>query len=102
MNSVEVIMNRNQEYVPDVPARAILALFKEPALEFSRRLRASMDDDPLYVESHKRELYVELDRYLRPAGITLDESKIDEQLPHVVREVVCRLRSYEVNHEKRK
>lgn len=95
-------MGRNQEYVSDVPARAILALFREPALEFSRKLRASLDRDPKYLETHKRELFVELDRYLRPVGVILDEAKIDEQLSHVVREVVGRLRSYEVNHvEKR-
>jgi hypothetical protein len=81
--------------IEGLPERALLVFFRGPGLEFSRRLRASLDRDPCYVEMHRTEVYHELERYLGDAGIAVDEQRHDSQLQHVIREVVVRLRSYE-------
>jgi hypothetical protein len=92
-------MKKDGQRSHDIPDQVLLTLFRGPALGFSRTLRANMDRDPRYVENHKREIFVELDWYLRQAGVVLDESSMDEQLFRVVREVVGRLRSYELNED---
>lgn len=75
--------------------KAMMALFKPPALQFSRSLRAELDKDPDFLLRHEKEVYPELERYLRDAGVSLEEHNTRDQMQHVIREVVIRLRSYE-------
>jgi hypothetical protein len=75
--------------------KAMLALFRPPALQFSRSLRAELDKDPDFLRRHEKEVYPVLERYLRVAGVLLEEHNTEDQMQHVIREVVIRLRSYE-------
>jgi hypothetical protein len=79
--------------------RAVTIMFKPPALQFSRALRSRLDTDPDFLKRHEREVFPELERYLREAGVALDERGSSEQMRHVIREVVVRLRSYEKGKE---
>ena len=79
--------------------KALMALFKQPALGFSRKLRSSLDKDPDYLKHHAAEVFPQLRSYLTEAGIPLDGKNPDEQMHDVVREVVVRLRSFEKGRE---
>lgn len=74
---------------------ALAAFFKPPALFFSRALRSKLDEDPDYLVRHGADVFPQLQKVLRDAGVPVDEHTSDEQMRHVVREVVVRLRSYE-------
>jgi hypothetical protein len=79
--------------------RAVTVMFKPPALQFSRSLRAQLDRDPDFLKHHEVEVFPELKRFLREAGVPLDERNASDQMRYVVREVVIRLRSYEKGRE---
>jgi hypothetical protein len=79
--------------------KALMALFKQPALGFSRKLRSSLDKDPDYLKHHGAEVFPQLRSYLTEAGMPLDGQNPDEQMHDVVREVVVRLRSFEKGRE---
>jgi hypothetical protein len=79
--------------------KALMALFKQPALGFSRKLRSSLDEDPDYLKHHEAEVFPQIQRYLTEAGMPLDGKNPDEQMRDVVREVVIRLRSFEKGRE---
>jgi hypothetical protein len=74
---------------------ALMAFFKPPALSFSRKLRTGLDEDPNYLERHESDVLPQLQKILRDAGVPVDEKTSVEQMRHVVREVVVRLRTYE-------
>ena len=78
---------------------AVTVMFKPPALQFSRSLRAKLDRDPDFLRRHEVEVFPELKRFLREAGVPLDERNASDQMRHVIREVVIRLRSYEKGRE---
>lgn len=80
---------------PDEFDRALTAFFKPPALSFSRRLRKNLDENPDYLKRHEADVFPVLQRILLDAGVPLDEKESCEQMRHVIREVVVRLRSYE-------
>jgi len=89
----------NQQISSEGLERAMGVLFRRPALEFSRKLRASLDKDPEYLTSHKSDIYPEIQHILSDAGAPLDERVLDEQVKYVVREVVVRLRAIEKGDE---
>ena len=78
---------------------AVTIMFKPPALQFSRTLRTRLDKDPDFLKRHEGEVFPELKRFLREAGVPLDEMDSSNQMRHVIREVVVRLRSYEKGRE---
>ena len=78
---------------------AVTVMFQPPALHFSRTLRKQLDKDPDFLKRHEMEVLPELRRYLREAGVPLDDGNASEQMKHVIREVVIRLRSYEKGKE---
>lgn len=78
---------------------AVTIMFKPPALQFSRSLRTRLDKEPDFLERHEVEVFPELERLLREAGVPLDERNASNQMKHVIREVVLRLRSYEKGKE---
>lgn len=75
--------------------RALVTFFKSPALSFSRTLRSRLDEDPDYLIRHEADVFPQMKKILRDAGVPMDEKTSGEQMRHVVREVVVRLRSYE-------
>jgi len=79
--------------------KALMSLFKQPALGFSRKLRSSLDEDPDYLKHHEAEVFPQIQRYMTEAGMPLDGKNPDEQMRDVVREVVIRLRSFEKGRE---
>lgn len=79
--------------------RAVTTMFKPPALQFSRSLRKQLDTDPDFLKRHEVEVFPELQRFLREAGVPLDERNASDQMRLVIREVVVRLRSYEKGAE---
>jgi len=78
---------------------AVTVMFRPPALHFSRSLRRCLDSDPDFLVRHEGEVLPELRRYLQAAGIPLDEKNANDEMRHVLREVVIRLRSYEKGRE---
>jgi hypothetical protein len=78
---------------------AITAMFKPPALQFSRSLRKYLDSDPDFLNRHEMEVLPELQRFLKEAGVPLDGGNANDEMRHVIREVVIRLRSYEKGRE---
>ena len=79
--------------------RALRVFFKPPALNFTRTLRSRLDKDPEYLKRHEPEVFPQMQQFLREAGIPLDDKNPAEQMRHVIREVVVRLRSYEKGEE---
>jgi hypothetical protein len=79
--------------------RAVTIMFKPPALQFSRLLRSRLDTDPDFLMHHEADVFPELERFLREGGVSLDEVRTSDQMKHVIREVVVRLRSYEKGEE---
>jgi len=75
--------------------KALTAFFKPPALSFSRKLRKRLDEDPEYVKRHEADVLPQVQQVLCDAGVPLDEKHPSEQLHHMIREVVIRLRTYE-------
>ncbi len=75
--------------------QAICAMFRPPALQFSRMLRSELDREPEYLTLHEGELLERLGQLLREAGIPVQDLGATEDLRHVLWEVVVRLRSYE-------
>lgn len=73
--------------------------FKPPALNFSRTLRSRLDKDPEYLKCHELEVFPQMQHFLREAGMPLDDKNPAEQMRHVIREVIVRLRSYEKGEE---
>ena len=70
-------------------------MLKQPALEFSRKLRRWLDKDPEYLKHHEEELFLQVQRFLIDAGIYWDGRILRERLPSLVREIVFCLRSIE-------
>jgi hypothetical protein len=83
----------------DAFEQAVTMMFKPPALQFSRTLRTRLDMDPDFLRRHEGEVFPELERFLREAGFQFDEMDASNQMRHVIREVVIRLRSYEKGRE---
>ena len=79
--------------------RAITVMFKPPALQFSRSLRKCLDSDPDFLNRHEMEVLPELQRFLKEAGVPLAGGNANDEMRHVIREVVIRLRSYEKGRE---
>ena len=79
--------------------RVLAVFFKPPALKFSRTLRSQLDKDPEYLKRHEPEVFPQMQQFLREAGIPLDDKNPAEQMRHVIREVVVRLRSFEKGEE---
>ena len=78
---------------------AVMAMFRPPALQFSRSLRRCLDCDPDFLNRHEMEVLPELKRFLNEAGVPLDGRNANDEMRHVIREVVIRLRSYEKGRE---
>jgi hypothetical protein len=85
----------NQQVSSEGLEKAMGVLFRRPALEFSRKLRANLDKDPEYLTSHKTDVFPVIQHILSEAGAPLDEKTLDEQMSYVIREVVVRLRTIE-------
>lgn len=79
--------------------KALIAFFKPPVLSFSRKLRNRLDEDPEYLKRHEEDIFPRVQQVLRDAGVLLDEENSNEQMRHMIREVVVRLRSYEKGAE---
>jgi len=79
--------------------KALHALLKQPALEFSRKLRLWLDEGPEYFERHEAEVFLQVQRLLIDAGIYWDEKVLRERLPSLVREIVSCLRAIEKKRE---
>jgi len=79
--------------------RAVTTMFKPPALQFSRTLRTRLDKDPDFLAAHEVEVFPELERYLREAGVRVDDGDARDQMRHLIMEVVIRLRSFEKGRE---
>lgn len=75
--------------------KAVDALLKPPALEYSRSLRIEMDANPEYLESHGEEIVLMVERFLNAAGIYWDVIIIKRNLKFLVREIIVTLRSVE-------
>lgn len=79
--------------------RVLGVFFKPPALKFSRTLRSRLDKDPEYLKRNELEVFPQMQQLLRDAGMSLDDKNPAEQMRHVIREVIVRLRSYEKGEE---
>lgn len=75
--------------------KAVDALLKPPALEYSRSLLTEMDANPGYLESHGEEIVLMVERFLSAAGIYWDLIIIRKNLKLLVREIIVTLRRAE-------
>jgi hypothetical protein len=89
----------NEKGSSGVSERVLRIFFKPPALTFSRALRSRLDKDPEYLKHHELEVFPQMQQLLREAGIPMDEKTPAENMRHVIREVVVRLRSFEKGEE---
>jgi len=95
-----MVVSMSGEGVPlESFGKALNALLKQPALEFSRKLRSSLDENPEYLKRHEAEIFLQVQRLLSDAGIYWDEKVLRERLPSLVREIVSSLRAIEKKRE---
>ena len=95
LNNREVALIYGKNISSDGIDKALTAFFEPPVLSFSRKLRNKLDEDPEYVKRHEADVFPQVQQVLCDAGVPLDEKHPREQLHHMIREVVIRLRSYE-------
>ncbi|MBM4162215.1 MAG: hypothetical protein FJ217_14095 [Ignavibacteria bacterium] len=76
---------------------AVAAFFRRPGLEFTRQMRAALDNDPLYLKSHEDVVTRGVEEVLTRGGIFWDEKIVRENAAAIVWEAVVRLRSVEKN-----
>lgn len=89
----------NEKWSSGACDRVLGIFFKPPALKFSRTLRSRLDKDPEYLKRHELEVFPQMQQFLREAGMPLDDQNPTEQMRHIIREVIVRLRSYERGEE---
>ena len=77
--------------------RAVGAFFRRPGIELTRRMRAAIDNDPDYLESHEDIVARGVEEVLTRGGIFWDEKILKENAAALVWEAVVRLRSVEKN-----
>jgi len=99
LNNREVALIYGRKIHSDGIEKALTAFFKPPVLSFSRKLRNKLDEDPEYLKRHEGDIFPRVQQVLRDAGVPLDEENSSEQMRHMIREVVVRLRSYEKGAE---
>lgn len=75
--------------------KAVLALLKKPALDFSRDLKKQLDSDPKHLEHQEIEIVQEIKQFLDGGGVYWDEKIIQTNLRQLVKEVMVGLRSIE-------
>lgn len=75
--------------------QAVFALLKEPALEYVRELRRTLDNDPNFLTYHDRSVGLKIQSFLSKQGIFWDDEVFERQFRKVLMEPITRLRSAE-------
>ena len=88
-------MKFNEQFSSEQLETALTVFFRRPALDFSRNLRSSLDKDPEYLTDHASDIFPRVRQLLNEAGAPLNDSKYEDQMKYVVREIVIRLRTIE-------